>query len=53
VILGSSNSISAPTPQTLGGLTYNFGSWSDGGARAHSVTANGSATYTATYQRAP
>jgi glucose/arabinose dehydrogenase len=53
VILGSSNSISAPTPQTLGGLTYNFGSWSDGGARAHTVTATSSATYTATYQRAP
>src|SRR6185312_3422802 len=53
VILGSANSISAPTPQTLAGATYNFGSWSDGGARAHSVTANDSASYTATYQRAP
>ena len=38
VIQGSTNSISAPTPQSLG-ATYTFASWSDGGAqkigRAH------------------
>ena len=36
---GSLNSISAPTPQTLGSLTYDFGSWCDGGARIHDITA--------------
>jgi len=49
VIEGSLNSISAPTPQTLGSLTYDFGSWSDGGARIHDITANARATHTATF----
>jgi PKD repeat protein len=30
-------------------FTYTFGSWSDGGAATHNITAAGSATYTATY----
>jgi PKD repeat protein len=50
VILGSSNSLGAPTPQTLGGTSYAFGSWSDGGAATHDVTATASKTYTATYR---
>jgi glucose/arabinose dehydrogenase len=50
VILRSSNSISAPTPQTLGGTSYSFASWSDGGARTHDISASASATYTATYR---
>ena len=50
VIIGSSNSLSAPSPQTLGPNSYSFSSWSDGGAQAHNVTAPASgATYTATY----
>ena len=49
VIKGSTNSISAPTPQTLGATDYVFGSWSDGGAVAHNIVANAAATYTATY----
>ena len=49
VIEGSTNSISAPTPQTLNGSAYGFVSWSDGGARTHDIVANTSATYTATY----
>ena len=49
VILGSRNTISAPSPQTLGGTNYTFGSWSDGGAQSHDITASGDATYTATY----
>ncbi|HEY3188804.1 MAG TPA: hypothetical protein VGJ70_15085 [Solirubrobacteraceae bacterium] len=49
VIAGSANSISAPSPQTLNGTTYAFGSWSDGGAATHNVTAASTATYTATY----
>ena len=35
VILGSANSVSAVTPQTVGGTTHNFVSWSDGGNQSH------------------
>ncbi len=49
VIAGSTNSISAPSPQALGGGDYVFSSWSDGGAQAHNIVANASATYTAVY----
>lgn len=47
VIVGSSNSASAPSPQTLAGTTYTFVSWSDGGAATHTITAPAAAT---TYQ---
>jgi len=51
VIVGSKNSISAPSPQTLGGATYSFASWSDGGAQSHDIVAPAAAaTYTATYK---
>jgi uncharacterized repeat protein (TIGR01451 family) len=50
VIEGSNNSISAPTPQTLGGTNYSWVSWSDGGAQTHNVIASAAATYTAAYQ---
>jgi glucose/arabinose dehydrogenase/chitodextrinase len=50
VIVGSTTSVSATTPQTLGGTVYNFASWSDGGAQTHLITAGASATYTATFQ---
>jgi glucose/arabinose dehydrogenase len=50
VIPGSTNSLSAPTPQASGGISYTFGSWSDGGAQTHVITAPATATsYTATY----
>jgi glucose/arabinose dehydrogenase len=50
VIQGSTNSVSAPSPQ--GSST--FASWSDGGAQTHIVTAPTAATtYTATYTAAP
>jgi glucose/arabinose dehydrogenase/PKD repeat protein len=50
VIAGSKNSVSAPSPQTLGGTTYGFASWSDGGAQSHDIVApDAAATYTATY----
>jgi hypothetical protein len=53
-IVGSSNSVSAPSPQALGGVSYAFTSWSDGGARTHNVIAPATATtYTATFDRAP
>jgi glucose/arabinose dehydrogenase len=51
VIVGSSNSVSAPSPQPLNGRSYGFQSWSDGGAQAHNLVAPATATtYTATYQ---
>jgi glucose/arabinose dehydrogenase len=54
VIVGSANSVSAPTPQTLNGTTYNFGSWSDGGAQTHVVVAPATPTgYTASYLAVP
>jgi hypothetical protein len=50
VIVGSANSVSAPSPQTLNG-TWTFASWSDGGTASHTVTAPASdTTLTATYQ---
>jgi PKD repeat protein/glucose/arabinose dehydrogenase len=49
VIVNSTNSISAPS-QSLGGTSYVFSSWSDGGAQTHSITAPATAaTYTATF----
>jgi uncharacterized repeat protein (TIGR01451 family) len=50
VIEGSTNSISAPAPQALGGTDYEWMSWSDGGAQSHNIVASASATYTAAYQ---
>ena len=39
VIAGSTNSVSAPSPQTVDGVTYEFDEWSDDGERSHNVTA--------------
>jgi hypothetical protein len=44
VIVGSTNSISAPSPQQKGGKTYAFASWSDGGAQTHNIIAPATAT---------
>jgi PKD repeat protein len=49
VIKGSVHSLSAPVTQTLGGTTYTFASWSDGGAATHNITASAPGTFTATY----
>jgi glucose/arabinose dehydrogenase len=52
VIVGSTNTLSAPSPQTVRGQTYTFQSWSDGGAQTHSITAPAAATtYTARYRK--
>lgn len=49
-VAGISRTIGAPSPQTLSGVTYNFASWSDGGAATHSITTPSTNTaYTATY----
>ena len=54
VIVGSSNSVSATTPQTLSGTSYSFASWSDGGAQSHTVVAPATTTtYAATYGLTP
>lgn len=46
VIKGSTNTVSAPTPQA----GHDFDSWSDSGAQTHVITApTSAATYTATY----
>ena len=51
-IVGSHLTVGAPTPQSLSGITYAYSSWSDGGARNHTITAPGSnTTYTATFSR--
>jgi PKD repeat protein/glucose/arabinose dehydrogenase len=51
VIVGSTNTISAVTPQQKGKQTYNFSSWSDGGAQTHAITAPATGTtYTARFK---
>ena len=52
LIVGSTASLSAPSPQSVAGGSYAFGQWSDGGAQSHNVTAGATAaTYTATYDQ--
>jgi glucose/arabinose dehydrogenase len=52
VIVGSNNSVSAPSPQNLTlGLKFRWTSWSDGGAQSHNTIAPATATtYRANYQ---
>jgi PKD repeat protein len=53
VIVNSANSVSAPN-QSLGGTSYLFSSWSDGGAQTHVITATSTpAGYTASFVPAP
>jgi hypothetical protein len=50
VVVGSKNTITAPSPQASGSTSYQFSSWSDGGAQTHDVIAGATpATYTANY----
>ena len=52
VVVGSANSVSAPSPQTFNRSTYNFVSWSDHGPQSHTITAPAVNTaYTATYRK--
>jgi PKD domain len=51
VIQNSVNGLAAPTPQTIASGTYDFSSWSDGGARVHSITATGNRSLTATFTK--
>jgi hypothetical protein len=51
VIVGSRNSISAPSPQRKGNKDYAFSTWSDGGAQTHDIIAPATATtYTARFR---
>jgi glucose/arabinose dehydrogenase len=50
-VVGIVRSLDAPSPQSSGSASYQFVSWSDGGAASHSVsTPAANTTYTATYQ---
>jgi glucose/arabinose dehydrogenase len=52
VVVGSANSVSAPSPQQFKRSSYYFTSWSDGGAQSHTITAPAvNTTYTATYRK--
>jgi glucose/arabinose dehydrogenase len=51
VIVGSTNTVSAVSPQPKGGKSYSFASWSDGGAQTHTIVAPATAaTYTARFR---
>jgi glucose/arabinose dehydrogenase len=51
-VVGMLRTIGALSPQTAGGGTYTFRSWSDGGAATHEITTPPTATtYTARYRR--
>jgi glucose/arabinose dehydrogenase len=50
-VVGITRAIEAVSPQTVGGVTYVFDSWSDGGAAAHSISTPASnTTYTAVFR---
>ena len=48
-IEGANVTLAAPQQTQLGGNSYLFQGWSDGGARVHSVLAGAAGVYTATY----
>jgi glucose/arabinose dehydrogenase len=53
-VAGVQRSIGAPQAQTVGGVTYEFASWSDGGNATHTIaTPDVGTTYTATYRAVP
>ncbi len=41
---GINRIIEAPSPQTIGGVTYAFNFWSDNGAQSHTISTPGNAT---------
>ena len=50
-VVGIQRTLGAPSPQTVSGTTYEFVSWSDGGAATHTVaTPASNTTYTATFR---
>jgi hypothetical protein len=52
VIIGSRNTLSAPSPQFIGSNQFEFVSWSDNGSQTHDIIAGATpATFTATYRK--
>lgn len=50
-VVGFTRRLTAPSPQVANGITWEFVSWSDGGAADHSLaTPASNTTYTATYR---
>ncbi len=50
-VVGIVRTIGAATPETVGGTTYEFVSWSDGGAASHNISTPAvNTTYTATHR---
>jgi glucose/arabinose dehydrogenase len=50
-VVGMLRTLGAASPQTVAGITYDFVSWSDGGAQTHSIaTPSTDTTYTATFR---
>jgi glucose/arabinose dehydrogenase len=53
-VVGMTRTLGVVSPQTVGGKTYQFSSWSDGGAATHNIsTPAGNATFTATFTEQP
>jgi glucose/arabinose dehydrogenase len=49
-VVGMRRTLDVASPQVLGGTTYTFSSWSDGGAKSHVITTPSAATtYTAAF----
>ena len=53
VISGATVTVSAPSPQTMGGTDYQFSSWSDGGAQTHDVAVSSATTLRSQYTASP
>ena len=52
-VINATTTLSAPSPQIVNGVRYDWQSWSDGGVRVHDVTAPPTDTsYTATFMAA-
>jgi glucose/arabinose dehydrogenase len=53
-VVNMTRTLGAPSPQTSGGNTYNFVSWSDGGSQTHDIsTPPTNTTYTANFTNGP
>lgn len=54
LIVGATTTVTAPSPQAVGGTPFSYSTWSDGGARSHELIApGGPTTYTATFASPP
>lgn len=53
MIVNGQTTIGAASPQTIGGATYEFVLWTDGGTASHVITGTNSAAYVATFNGRP